>query len=477
MRIGAQAFKNVAAMLVAVVLAGPAGCIPPVFNVRDYGAKGDKQTNDQKAIQAAIDACAKAGGRTVRLPPGDYLSGTIRLRSKVMLYLDKGATLWASTDPAHYEGRSSGHLLVADDAGDVGVCGEGTINGQGTADYGDRWGAPDKPAFRTGILLFTKCRDVDIRGVTILYSDAWTLHLKRCENVTIEGVTIRNNPRRLNSDGIDPNSCKHVRISNCTITAGDDCIVLKATEAYPCEDVVVTGCTLETTCAALKLGTESAGDFRDIRFENCTIRNSPVGLGFYLKDGATMERVTARNLKMDICDPSRHDVAPLFMDIEKRNPDSRIGRIRDVTFEDIDIRAGSGLLLQGMPESPIENLALKNITLRVDRADDYAQRKKPVGGRRTTRDERDTCFARLPSYAAVAHVKGLTIEGLSVLVSGEAFKAFPRSALAARQVQGGAIRGVRRETPEGAAGAPVMDLQDCRNVRVEPGAAAPAPAR
>ncbi|MBE3096352.1 MAG: glycoside hydrolase family 28 protein [Planctomycetes bacterium] len=468
MRIGAQAVRNVAAMLVAVVLAGPAGCIPPVFNVRDYGAKGDKQADDQKAIQAAIDACAKAGGRTVRLPPGDYLSGTLHLRSHTMLYLDKGATLWASTDPAHYEGKTSGHLLVADNATDVGVYGQGTINGQGTADYGARWGAPDKPAFRTGILLFTQCRDVDIRGVTILYSDAWTLHLKRCENVTIEGVTIRNNPKRLNSDGIDPNSCKRVRISNCTIIAGDDCIVLKATEPYPCEDVVVTGCTLETTCAALKLGTESVGDFRDIRFENCTIRNSPVGLGFYLKDGATMERVTARNLKMEICDPSYHDVAPLFMDIEKRNPDSKVGTIRDVTLENIDIRAGSGLLLQGMPESPIENLVLRNITLRVDRADDYATRKKPVGGRRTTRDERDTCFARLPSYAAVAHVKGLTIDGLRVLVSNEAMQAFPRSALAARGIEGGVVRGVCRETPEAAAGPPVMDLQDCRGVRLAP---------
>jgi len=100
MRIGAQAVKNVAAMLVAVVLAGPAGCIPRVFNVRDYGAKGDKQANDQKAIQAAIDACAKAGGRTVRLPPGDYLSGTLRLRSHVMLYLDKGVSLLKTPSPS-----------------------------------------------------------------------------------------------------------------------------------------------------------------------------------------------------------------------------------------------------------------------------------------------------------------------------------------------------------------------------------------
>jgi len=439
------------------------------FNVRNYGAKGDKKASDQAAIQAAVDACAKAGGGDVVLSAGDYLSGTVRLASGVTLRLDKGATLWASTDPKDYQGgKSSGHLLVADKAQRVAVVGEGTINGQGTANYGSRWGAPETPAFRTGILLFTDCRDVTIRGVTILYSDAWTLHLKRCEGVTIDGVTIRNNPKRLNSDGIDPNSCKRVRITNCSIMAGDDCIVLKATEAFPCEDVVVTGCTLESTTAAIKLGTESVGDFRDIRFENCTVRNSPVGIGFYLKDGATMERVAAKNIKMEICDPKHHDVAPIFMDIEKRNPDSKVGRIRDVTFEDIDIRTGTGLLIQGMPESLIENLTLRNITVRVERPDDYAKRKKPVGGRRTTRDERDTCFARLPTYAAVANVKGLTLENFSVLVTAEAMKAFPRSALALRNVQGGVVRGVRREPPEGADGPPAVDVQDCREVRVVP---------
>jgi len=452
---------------VAFAADAPATAAPAAFSVRDYGAKGDKQTNDQRAIQAAIDACAKAGGGEVVLPAGDYLSGTLKLASGVTLRLDKGATLWASTDPKDYEGKRSGHLLVADKARRVAVVGEGTINGQGAADYGARWGAPDAPAFRTGILLFTECSDVTIRGVTILYSDAWTLHLKRCENVAIDGVTIRNNPKRLNSDGIDPNSCKRVRITNCNVTAGDDCIVLKATEAHPCEDVVVTGCTLESMTAAMKLGTESVGDFRDIRFENCTIRNSPVGVGFYLKDGATMERVIAKNIKMEMCDPTYHDVAPIFMDIEKRNRDSKIGRIRDVTFEDIDIRTGTGLLIQGMPESPIANLTLRNITVRVDRPDDYANRKKPVGGRRTTRDQRDTCFARLPSYAAVANVKGLTVEGLSVLVTSEAMKAFPRSALVLRIVDGGVIRGVRREPPDGADAPPALDMQDCRDVRIE----------
>jgi hypothetical protein len=447
-----------------------AGCAPTAFNVRDYGAKGDRKANDQAAIQAAVDACSTAGGGTVVLTPGDYLSGSIRLASNVVLRLDEGATLWASTDPAHYESPRSGHLLLAEKAERVAVIGRGVINGQGAADYGARWGAPDVPAFRTGILLFQQCRGVAIRNVTILYSDAWALHLKRCEDVVIDGVTIRNNPHRLNSDGIDPNSCRNVRISNCRIVAGDDCIVLKATEAFPCENIEVTDCVLESTTAAIKFGTESYGDFRNVRIWNCTVVNSPVGVGFYLKDGGTMERIVISNIGMEICDASHHAVAPIFMDIERRNADSKVGRIHDVTLENIRIHCGSGALIQGMPESPIENLSLRNIIIRVDKPDDYAKRSKPVGGRRTTHDDRDTCYARLPAYMAIAHVRGLALENIRVEISAAAFKAFPRSALAGRDIDGAVIRNLLRVPDGEAGGVRDVDFVDCRNIRMENGA-------
>ncbi len=273
------------------------------LDVRDFGAKGDKKANDRDAIQKAVDACAAAGGGTVRIPAGEYLSGTIRLAGRVTLRLEKGATLYASTDPRDYgEGRRA-NLLSADGAEGVAVVGEGTLHGQAEADFGARWGAPEKADFRTGILLFQNCRNVVLRGFRVLYSDAWTLHLKRCEGVVIEDVTIENNYRRLNSDGIDPNSCRNVRIRRCRVKAGDDAIVLKTTEPFPCEDVEVSECELESATAALKIGTESRGDFRNIVFRDCVIRNSPVGVGLYLKDGAVMEKVTARNLKMSMCDP------------------------------------------------------------------------------------------------------------------------------------------------------------------------------
>ena len=451
-------------MVLAAAAAGRAG-EARMFNVRDFGAKGDKQTVDTAAIQAALDACAKAGGGVVRLPAGDYLSGNLRLRSGVTLHVAKGATLWASTNPAHYKGSSK--LLNAEDAANVTVEGEGEINGQATGDYGDRWGQPKRPAFRTGILLFHRCKDVAVRGVTIRYSDSWTLHFKRCENVRVDGVTIRNNYRRLNSDGIDPNMCRNVRITGCNIVAGDDCIVLKATEAEPCQDVEVTDCVLESAASAIKLGTESHGDFRNIRFARCTIRNSFTGIGFYLKDGGTMERVRFQGIRIDSCPETVRTVTPIFMDIERRHKDSKVGTIRDVVFDDVAIRSGSGVLIQGMPESPIRDLVLTNIRFHVERPDDYAKRHKPVGGRRTLGNQRDTEFARLPAYVTLAHVRNLRLDGLTLWVAPEAVKAFDRSAMCGRHLHGGAVTGVR-QTPEPESGRrPVLDLQHCEAVRVD----------
>ncbi|MBM3858893.1 MAG: glycoside hydrolase family 28 protein [Verrucomicrobia bacterium] len=444
----------------------PLGLHGAEFDVRKFGAKGDRETLDQPAIQAALDACAKAGGGTVKLPPGDYLSGTLRFASGVTLELARGATLWASTNRAHYigTGKTSGHLLVASNVSQIAVVGQGTINGQGAADYGDRWGVPKKPEFRVGILLFTACTNITVRNVTVRNSDAWTLHFKRCEHITVDGVTIRNNYRRLNSDGIDPNSCRHVRITRCHIIAGDDCIVLKSTEPHPCEDVVVSDCQLESAASALKLGTESHGDFRNIRFERCVIRNSPTGIGLYLKDGAAMENIAFTDIELTSSTATNRVITPIFMDIEKRHPHSKIGTMRNITFENISMHSGSSVLIQGMPESPIENLTLRNLKLQVTRPDDFAKRKKPVGGRRTTREERDALYAQLPTYFALAHIRNLTLEDVTVNIAPEAFARFERSAVSGRDIVGGTIRNVRRIPGATPGRLPVIDLQDCRDV-------------
>lgn len=458
-----------AVMLAVVLAAGSASAAEGIFNVREFGALDGRDTYDGAAIQAAVDACAEAGGGTVYFPAGDYLSGTIHLRSEVTVHLDGGATLWASTGPAHYNDGKTRHLFLAEDAEHITVRGAGIIHGQGTADLGRRpGGTRERPAFRTGILLFEQCRHVAVRGVTILYSDAWTLHFRRCETVFVDGVTILNNFWRVNSDGIDPNSCRDVHISNCHIVAGDDCIVLKATEPYPCENVVVTNCTLESIATALKLGTESHGDFRNVHFSNCTIRNTSVGIGFYLKDGATMERVSFADISIESANPVEvnHVIYPIFMDIEKRHADSKVGRIRDVTFRGIQVESGSGILIQGMPESPIENLTIDGLSFRVPRADSYDGRRKAVGGRRTTKDERDYVYAQHPAYVTLAHVKGLALDNVRVTVEERALDKEARSAVSGNALEHATLRAVTGSPAEASGELPVVALHDCSSALV-----------
>jgi len=138
------------------------------------------------------------------------------------------------------------------------------------------------------------------------------------------------------------------------------------------------------------------------------------------------------------------------MDIEPRTPDSKVGRIRDVTFEDIDIRSGSGILIQGMPESLISNLSLRRIRFAAAAPDDYAKRSKPVGGRRTTKDDRDTRFARLPTWAAIAYVRNLTLQDVALKYPAEVRAKADRSCVSLQFVDGAAVKGVTC-TPQPAA--------------------------
>ena len=433
------------------------------YDVRQHGAKGDGATPDTAAIQAAIDAASKAGGGTVRVSPGKYPIARIELKSNVTLHLDKGATLLGSTRRQDYAGGPSA-VVFASGAQHLAVEGEGVIDGQTTADYGARYGAPEKPVFRTGLVRIEKCRDVAFRGVKLINSDAWTLHLRGCQQVRIEGIEILDNYKRLNSDGIDPNSCSDVKISRCHIVCGDDAIVLKSTEPIPCEDIEVSDCVLESATAGLKIGTESKGDFRNIRLRNCKIVNTPVGVGIFVKDGAVVENVVAEDIEMALCPPTYHAVVPLYIDIEKRHADSKVGVVRDVVFRNIHITGGAGVLMQGMPESLLQNVTLENIRMDVKDAEDYANRKKPVGGRRTTRDARDTLYARAATWAAMANIRGLKVNGFHVHIGEEDFNKFPRSAISLFSVEGGEVVDVTRKPT--VADPPLLEQSNSKEVKV-----------
>jgi len=446
-----------------------------MYNVRDLGAPDDGRSKATDAVQRAIDECHGSGGGTVYLPPGRYLCGTIAMSGDVSLHLDAGAILLASGDPSDYPEQPV--LVGARGAERVSIQGRGIIDGQTTGDLGRRPGHEDErmPSFRTRLVMFEECRNVRIRDVTMRNSDAWTLHLYRCEDAVVDGVTILNNFYRTNTDGINPDSCRNVRIANCNILGGDDCICLKARDGHPCEDIVVTNCNTESIATAIKLGTESSADFRNILITNCTVRNSTVGLGIYVKDGGTVERVVFSNISietlanpLDVNAPRlRHAIYPVFLDVERRTDSSPTGRIRDVILRDIHIHSDNGILVQGMRESPIEDLTLENISFRVAKGFDYSDRVKHAGGRANPNDDRISLYARKPSYATLANVRGFRVSNLQVMIDEGVFREYGRSALAIHDCSEGVLRDVGRWPEPGDAGRaePAVRVQGGQGIR------------
>ena len=216
-----------------------------VFNVRDHGATGIKDDLAQEAIQKAVDACAAAGGGMVLIPPGEYTTGTIHLRSHVRLHVEAGATVYSLHDKSHFDKDA---LLYGEDLIGVTIEGRGVFNGEGAydrrlkGDHEDDFIRPNqlemealglplmrsfpKPDQTGKMVLLVRCTDVRITGVSFLDSPSWTIHPVACERLVIDGVYIRTSlTDGVWADGIDPDGCKDVRIANCTIETGDDALV------------------------------------------------------------------------------------------------------------------------------------------------------------------------------------------------------------------------------------------------------------
>ncbi|MCZ8514477.1 glycoside hydrolase family 28 protein [Paenibacillus filicis] len=378
-----------------------------LVNIRDFGDAGDAVTLDTKSIQAAIDYCAEQGGGTVLVPKGDYLSGTVMLKSNITLHLDAAARIVSSMEEKDFvspygeesdssalsEGQGKNALLCAHHADKVAITGPGTIDGRGehfleVEDGGSDYVLlPIKP-FRPKLVDFEGCTDVLFRDVTLYRASSWGLHLTGCRRVNVQAVKILGQQRGPNNDGIDPDGCRDVHISDCHIETGDDCIVVKntkyAAERYgPCENITVTNCTLVTHDSAVKIGTETHGDIRNIVVSNCIIRNSNRGLGIWVRDGATVENILFSNIFIetrlfsDETETSRSlrwwgKSEPIFITAERRSGSDRApGKIRNIRFDHITAEAEGGVYLEGSEESVIENISIRGLKLSMRKKSGY----------------------------------------------------------------------------------------------------------
>jgi polygalacturonase len=376
-------------------------------NVREFGASGDGKRADTRCILAAFDACASQGGGTVYFPAGKYLTGAIKLKSNIHLYLDSGATILGSQDPGDYpvypspwpDGtRQISSLIYGEDLVNVSILGRGVIDGQGRAWWVREWLRSQKrrvhvPSLTEGerreevaklqfgrprLIRLVRCRNVRLEGVTLTNSPEWTINPVFCEYVTIDGVTILNPVPSPNTDGIDPESCRNVHISNCHIDVGDDCIAIKSGKdeigrrvGKPCENITITNLTTARGHGGVSLGSEMSGGVRNIAISNCAFLGTQRGIRIKTQRGrgGEVEGVVAANIAMQ--DVSEAFTITMFYtrgDVESELPvDEGTPRFRNFYFSNITARGSkSAGQITGLREMPISSVALSNI--RVDAA-------------------------------------------------------------------------------------------------------------
>lgn len=371
-----------------------------LYDVRDFGATGDKADHAQAAIQQAIDACNAAGGGIVYFPPGAYTSGTLHLRSHVTLHLEAGATLYASKDPAHFDQRA---LIYAADAENIALEGRGMLDGQAEYewrlnDLEDRYiysnqvimeklKLPLRRAFPTAnsvghLVLLVRCTDVRISGLSFVRSPLWTIHPWGCERLLIDGVTIRTSQETgVWADGIDPDGCRDVCISNCTIETGDDALVFYSSPihgpARACENITVTNCRLSSSSSAIKFCDGNMVAVRNVVIDNCVITNSNRGIAFMVFDGGVVENVVLSNLTIECrtfdwfwwgeADPlhfrliRRSELDPRV----DKDSEPGIGAMRNIVIRNVIARGMGSSMIEGHVTSPLENVTLDNVRLAV----------------------------------------------------------------------------------------------------------------
>ena len=332
------------------------------YNVLQQGAVGDGKTLNTKSLQSAIDALHAKGGGQLYFPAGRYLTGSLQLKSNVTLYLEKEAVLLGSTSPYDYPGFSTEKelkvnndhfdqaLIYAEGAENIGITGEGCIDGQGrelalTIDSLHHTGElvdkhyntyRKRPNTRPKLLFMRNCRKVELRKTDFRSGAAWGLSFSLCTDLTIDSLHVENRAY-WNNDGIDISDCKDVRISNCFINSADDGICLKSHNRGAWNDrVSISNCHIISSASAIKFGTESLGGFKNVTIDNIRVKDTfRSAIAIESVDGAEIENVKLENIEI-VC-PGRATRGMAYMSVSRLKdvPENEKGYPEFTMFEEL----------------------------------------------------------------------------------------------------------------------------------------------
>jgi hypothetical protein len=378
-----------------------------LFNVKAFAASGIKSDDARPAIQAAIDACAAAGGGIVYLPPGEYTSGTLTLRSHIRFHLESGATLYASTNPADFNAKpveSKASLFFAENIENVTIEGRGTVNGQSAYDWRDddindpfvkpakdRMKAAGKSIRRSfprgypsrtvfpHLVWIGGSTDVRITGVSFIYSPSWTMAFHQCDRLTLDGIYVHTNLNEaVWADGIDFDGCKDVCVANSTIISADDCFAIFSGDFWgpprACEDITITNCRLSSSSSAVKFTEGDVKGVHRVTISNCVVTEDSGGFSFMSADGGIVSDILISNVVLNL---RRFDWfwgqgGPMGMVLKDRDEWSGKpvahgnkfpGAIRNVVIRGLVIHAVGPGRLTGHPDSYIDGLTLEDVKI------------------------------------------------------------------------------------------------------------------
>jgi polygalacturonase len=388
---------------------------PAVFDIRDFGAVSDTETNNSAAFAAAIDACSAAGGGRVLVTEGNYLTGPIHLKSNINLHVDEGARIRFVTDPQSYlpavftrwegmEFMGYSPLIYAYKQKNIAITGKGVLDGQANRTTwwpwkgNEEWGVEGMPTqdagraqlerdvaagvpperrrysegyyFRPPFVQPYLCENVLIEGVKIVSAPFWLLNPVLCQNVTVRDVTLASlGP---NSDGCDPESCKNVVIEGCFFDTGDDCIAIKSGRNadgrrinQPAENMVIANCQMRAGHGGVVIGSEISGGARNIFVENCEMSSPDLERGIRIKTnsvrGGLIEHLRYRNITIG----EVQDAIVINFYYEEGDAGRFDPTVRDIEIRDLVCqKAESAFQIRGFARAPITDLRIINAHFR-----------------------------------------------------------------------------------------------------------------
>ena len=496
-------------LLAALLLVPPAelyAADPKVYDITAHGAKGDGTTLNTQMIQQAVDACHDAGGGVVSVPKGVFITGSLRLKSGVVLRIEKGAILRGSpkvgdyaveTAPLHWARVHHWKqcLIYAEDAEQIGIEGPGTIDGQGGS---ERKVFPNaKDPRRPMLVRFERCRRIAVRDVTLLDPAVFTTFFVHSEDIAIERVTIRSR-KTSTADGLDFDGCKRVRIADCDLDTGDDAIGLKTLHPdWPNEDFDISGCRITSRWCAIRVGAESIGAIRRLNVRDCVFTHCQGGIKIESNEGAQFEDLSFSGIEMkQVCQPFMVLASRFAFSAHGKSVRPPVGRIRNVRFKDIRVLAGVGEYVgfkgYGGKDDSFERLCSAVVSRPGTRIEDVSftnvDMTFPGGGTAEQASRLDVgelleAFVyikwavpfdgELPASALyLRHVKGVRLENVRFTVEKPDARAF----IAGDDVQGLTLQGVIGRAPAPVPGlAKLADTKDVteKDCRVDCGASVP----